>query len=317
MSRASRSPVDLCVLEHLPEPAAVLDGNGRIQGVSREWLHLARRNGLTTDPVGRPYAEVCAKSGGPGQQAMDECRPALEAVLRGKQDRLEQQYAWTGEQWFLARFVALPDGGTLVTHTDITRQKQNELELVRSRELYRVVTECMSDAVFCFDFRRGKIPHLVWLNGDLVHEFFRNPGRMRRTDWLRLVSRSEARKLVRLVQLVVRTGRAETVMEVHDLRGNLRWIRTRIRFAAGAEDGSGRILGAAEDVTSQRALELLMLERGEYLSALNESSQKLIQSHDLRGAGEAPESRRRLSGRGGLWRMETDHTFSIQRSLDS
>jgi PAS domain S-box-containing protein len=120
---------------------AALDRNGVIIAVNHSWTALAQ--GTSAEPglvsVGARYAEVCRRVTGMGEASARRAFALLTAVLEGRRDSAQLEYASTsskGERWFdlLIEPFRRPEGGAIVSHIDITRRRRAEDEAGRRRE---------------------------------------------------------------------------------------------------------------------------------------------------------------------------------------
>jgi signal transduction histidine kinase len=128
------------ILASLSSNVAVLDRQGRIVTVNDSWMRFARENdGIPEAGVGASYPDVCRRAAGHGAPYAAEALAGIEAVL----DRSRKSFALeyhsrlpSGERWFAISVVPLsvPEGGAVVSHTDITERKRAELEAQRSRQ---------------------------------------------------------------------------------------------------------------------------------------------------------------------------------------
>ncbi|HLI27113.1 MAG TPA: PAS domain-containing protein [Chloroflexota bacterium] len=115
------------VLDALPMQIAVLDGAGRIVGVSGGWrrfaLSFARDNALV-DPTGTDYLAVCGGAAGPDAELAQTAAQGIRAVLTGQTRSFAAEYPCrlpTGLHWFFMYVVPRPDTpGAVVAHVDIT-----------------------------------------------------------------------------------------------------------------------------------------------------------------------------------------------------
>ncbi len=128
------------ILASLSSNVAVLDRQGRIVTVNDSWMRFARENGGTPEAeVGASYLDVCRRAAGEGTPYAGEALAGIEAVLNRSRERFALEYPSrvpSGELWFAISVVPLsvPEGGAVVSHTDITERKRAELEAQRSRQ---------------------------------------------------------------------------------------------------------------------------------------------------------------------------------------
>lgn len=126
------------LLDAMPDAAAVLDATGTIVAVNRTWRSFSEDNGGRPDDtgVGANYLEVCARSAAAGCDDAAVVEAGIRTVLQGSTSDSVLDYACPSpalERWFALRVTPI-DGasrGALVSHTNITRQKKAELDLLR------------------------------------------------------------------------------------------------------------------------------------------------------------------------------------------
>ncbi|MEQ9618919.1 MAG: diguanylate cyclase [Deltaproteobacteria bacterium] len=136
------------VLDSLSEQIAIIDPDWTITTVNKAWKKFAEKNkGQIIDraPAGADYFNVCR------EYSLKDKRFAsilknIKSVLNGSRDKFSTEYSRElkkKREWFLLSVTALKtDGvisGAVVSHTNITRRKEAELE---SRRL--AVTDSMT-----------------------------------------------------------------------------------------------------------------------------------------------------------------------------
>jgi signal transduction histidine kinase len=128
------------ILASLSSSVVVLDRQGRVIAVNESWRDFARghmtwNRGIDT---GSNYLDVCRSEAGAGNQPAIEAVVAIEAVLKRAQPASSFEYLAGGagkECWFAVSVVPLnrPEGGAVLSQTDVTERKYAELEAQRSR----------------------------------------------------------------------------------------------------------------------------------------------------------------------------------------
>jgi signal transduction histidine kinase len=130
------------VLESLTSQVAVLDREGRIIAVNEAWTTFGRQNAEAVEDVvgvGASYVEICRRAAETGDELAKEALAGIQGVLEGRRSSFAQEYACPGfdrERWFHMTAVPLdrPEGGAVVSHTDVTDQRQAEAEADKSRQ---------------------------------------------------------------------------------------------------------------------------------------------------------------------------------------
>ncbi|MDH7501631.1 MAG: PAS domain S-box protein, partial [Verrucomicrobiota bacterium] len=142
--RANRAFID-AVFNSLPGRMAVLDRGGTIVAVNESWQRAVESSGLELKKagVGANYLEVCRRAAETGDTSAEAALSGIGAVLRGEQKEFSLEYHGHGgdsDQWSALFVTPLKrlEGGAVVTHVDITKRKQAELEVQRlHHDLYR------------------------------------------------------------------------------------------------------------------------------------------------------------------------------------
>ena len=120
---------------------AALDRTGVVVAVNEAWSQLQAEAGsnLVRPPIGANYLAACQKAAPAGDPGAEHREASLRAVLEGRAARTAHEYvAHSGreERWFemTAEPLNRPEGGAIVTHIDITRQRRAEADARRERE---------------------------------------------------------------------------------------------------------------------------------------------------------------------------------------
>lgn len=151
------SEFNQAVLESLLVEISVLDRNGEILAVNESWMRFARKNNAADkDRIGQGanYIEVCKKSSRAGSREAKAALEGITSVLQGRRDRFEFEYGChspTERRWYL--MIVTPfkgrKGGVIVTHRNITRRKQSEIELKQALEqISRLKNQIEADYVY-------------------------------------------------------------------------------------------------------------------------------------------------------------------------
>ena len=128
------------ILASLSSSVVVLDRRGRVIAVNESWRRFAREcmtwnSGIDT---GSNYLDVCRSEASRGNQPAMEAATGIDAVLERSQTAASYEYV-AGvpgkERWFAVSVVPLnrPEGGAVLSQTDVTERKYAELEAQRSR----------------------------------------------------------------------------------------------------------------------------------------------------------------------------------------
>ena len=129
------------ILTSLSTGVAVLDRHGCIIAVNDSWNRFTRED-ATWDSgagVGNNYLEACRLAALKGAAHAGEALAGIESVLERARATFAFDYAYgtpPAERWFAMAVVPLdrPEGGAVVSHTDVTERKRVEMEAQRSRQ---------------------------------------------------------------------------------------------------------------------------------------------------------------------------------------
>ncbi len=139
--RAARASEELsrAILSSLSARIAILDQHGEITRISDNWATSDRaEERFPQAPIGSNYL-ASWRAWGKAPEAAQTITAAVAAVLGGRKKTQVADYPiQIGEQnrWVEVRVERLdrPEGGAVVTHVDVTPQKQSELDRRRSLE---------------------------------------------------------------------------------------------------------------------------------------------------------------------------------------
>lgn len=133
------------VLNSLFEHVAVIEKDGIIIAVNEAWRSFARRNDARSAldvSEGANYLEVCRRVTDEDSEYASTALTGMQQVINGEKEIFTMEYPCsspTEERWFLMTVLPMmrPEGGAVVSHTNITRRKIAEDELRRSEQHLR------------------------------------------------------------------------------------------------------------------------------------------------------------------------------------
>ena len=129
------------ILTSIPSLVAVIDRNGRIVTVNESW-QSARQDGVMSEFSGEPdasYLDVWAAAATGGSATARAGFDGIKSVLDGDAPGYSLEYCSDGRgdtAWWMMSVVPLkrPEGGAVITHTNITARKRAEMEAQQSRD---------------------------------------------------------------------------------------------------------------------------------------------------------------------------------------
>ncbi len=130
------------ILSSLSSGVSVLDREGRVIAVNESWTRSSPDSRTTLyagAAVGADYVELCREAVRQGTPHASEMLAGTQEVLAGTRRGFAFEYASPAakaEQWFALSVVPLnrPEGGAVVSHTEVTERKRAEVQAQRSRQ---------------------------------------------------------------------------------------------------------------------------------------------------------------------------------------
>jgi len=130
------------ILASLSSSVAVLDREGRIIAVNEGWARYALQQSATPEAVvdlGANYLDTWRQAAREDTQHASEALMGIQAVLDRSRSGFTLEYpshAGTGECWVAMSVVPLtrPEGGAVISYTEVTERKRAEAEAQRSRQ---------------------------------------------------------------------------------------------------------------------------------------------------------------------------------------
>ncbi|WP_169977280.1 sensor histidine kinase [Tautonia rosea] len=142
------------VLDALPAHVCLLDAEGTIVAINRRWEQFARENDgdLQRCGLGVNYLEVCRRAAEQGVALAAEALEGIRDVMSGRLESftLEAPCHRSGKnRWFLMLVAPLhfDHQGLIISHVDITYQKEAEFALHESEDRLRTVIESAAEGI--------------------------------------------------------------------------------------------------------------------------------------------------------------------------
>jgi len=142
------------VIDSLPQEIVVLDGRGEVIAINAAWARFAFAQTGAPDgfSLGANYLDVCRAATRQGDADARAVLDGLEALLSGDRREFCTEYPChgpDGERWFLMHAARVDEalGAVMLSHTEISSQKQAEAALRESEERFRALAEMSPDAI--------------------------------------------------------------------------------------------------------------------------------------------------------------------------
>jgi diguanylate cyclase (GGDEF)-like protein/PAS domain S-box-containing protein len=171
------------VLNSMDAEIAVVDHSGVIRAINERWLQFSLGNspepGKPTPRtgVGVNYLAVCRGGCGVDTDGALDAHKGLQSVLEGHLSSFNLEYRCDSpklKRWFSMTAMPLGQnakGGAVITHRDITRRKQAENALQRSR----IMMERTENMVHLASFEWDVDANIVTWSPEMFRIFGRNP----------------------------------------------------------------------------------------------------------------------------------------------
>lgn len=277
------------VIDALGDALAILDEQGAILKVNDAWRRLADEqvSGRHDCREGDDYLAACDATAGEDPDAK-AAADALRAVMSGRLDRYQQDYACHGpprRRWFALHVTSFTDGGrtrVVVVHREITDQKLAEVALAEKQSVLEQIFRMLPYAIFWKDheFRyRGCNAHFARDAGladpaDIVGKSdYDLPWPKEQSDLYRERDR-----------IVMETGEPMLNVEAPQLRPDgttATVLLSKVPVLAGNQIAG--VVGAYVDITNREGAEILQRERDGFRDAVAAMERVLgVVAHELR-----------------------------------
>lgn len=150
------------VLDSLTAQIIVLDDKGRIILTNRAWQEFAQLNSIEEVGIGASYMEVVQQESGHDPDEAAEIATKLQEMLSGSLQSFSFEYRHYGpdkKRWLQVRanhFIHQGHSAIVVSHIDITRRKESELQLRTTQQ----ALERSGIGEMWIDSQTGRVVHV-------------------------------------------------------------------------------------------------------------------------------------------------------------
>lgn len=258
------------ILNSVAAEICVLDHDGTILEVNEPWRHFALENSIEPGKpglgsgVGTNYLAACnADAGIDAKKAHD----GIQSVLDGRLPSFSMEYPCHSPQqqrWFLMNVTPLGEvanGGAVVTHSNITKRKQAELEVAEALAETRRMREAL-DYVPAYIYMKDTQSRYIYASRPTLELFGCSAEELAGSDDTRFFTKQTAKRLQEIDARVFQGEQTNEEIDAPDATGGRRiyWeIKTPIYADAERTNICG-LLGISMDITERKQMEIALAE---------------------------------------------------------
>ena len=274
------------VLEHLPCGLSAYDGELKFVATNREYHRLLGLPDGMLDRPGIGLDDVMRHNLARGDYGNEEVATAVRACLEAAHaSKAACRMERTRPDGMTLEIVGapMPDGGYVMTYSDISARKQTEQALQRQTERLRLATESAGIGVWEYDLVNGTID---WDDTCYrIHGSSRSgsPGAL--DLWSRHLHPEDAPWVLAALKVALE-GRAVFNPEFRICRpdGEIRYVQASAHVVRDAAGRALRMMGINTDVTAQRLAQGALSEAKQAAESANVAKSQFLanMSHEIR-----------------------------------
>jgi diguanylate cyclase (GGDEF)-like protein/PAS domain S-box-containing protein len=280
--RFAKSTID-ALSKHL----CVLDENGTIIAVNKAWRDFAAANGdgQPTDhclDTGANYLAACDNATGDSAAQGREFAAGIRAVLRGELKNFTLEYPChspTEQRWFFGKVSPFHGTGprrVVVTHEDISKRKQAEIELRTTQEKLKTAIRSTNLGLWDWDLKTDGIQYSTEWKSQLGYtEDEINDS----VDAARNLMHPEDidRTFEQVAQCVSgATQEFETEFRMRHKDGSYRWLLSQGKVYKDEQGKLDRFVGGHLDITERKQAEQQIRRLNQLYSTLSQTNAAIV-----------------------------------------
>ena len=269
------------ILDSLPAHVAVVDRAGTIISVNDSWTEFAKANGIASETTAGPgahYLAVCRQAADAGIPTALEALALVDAACRGERAGRQVEYQCDGNseaRWYLMTAVPLrrAEGGAVITHSDITARKLNEIALRESEDRFRRLADALPVAIWMSDADGG----CTYFNRQWLEMTGRTLEQECGRGWLESVHPDDRDACMREYAGAFAERQPFSIdyrIRQHD--GQYRWLMDIGEQRYGADGAFHGFVGGCIDITDRRDAEHMLRDLNRRLILAQEEERRRV-----------------------------------------
>jgi PAS domain S-box-containing protein len=271
--------------EAVPQGISVYDGNYRLVAYNTRYVEMFGfppgfiRPGISREQVIRHHVEQGEYGDG---NVEDILRSKMESAALNEHYRNE--YVRPNGTALSIRREPMPDGGCVLTFSDVTRRQAREVRLKESEERYALAMKGSNEGLWDWDVARGEV-YLSPRVREIANLDFM-PTRIPAGRWLTFIHPDDIATYRAAVRAHFR-GQTEFFQCEYRIRGRddvYRWVLDRGLALRGPDGRAHRIAGSIGDISARKDAEQRIVEAKEAAELASRAKTDFLAniSHELR-----------------------------------